>query len=201
MISGLGFSHLSDLGYSRTRLLFIAVLLWTIPVTLTYFSQSFGFYFLCRGLVGVGEGAYSVISPPLISDMFPPEKRNRAFSFFFLSIPIGAALGFIGGGILAQYTSWRAAFLILGLIGIPVSGLTYFIRDPGQGTFEPKSHQLHLSIWKSITLLAKNKIYLFLLAGQILITFALGALSGCHIFLFNGSLSTQIVVLFLMDHN
>jgi predicted MFS family arabinose efflux permease len=40
---------------------------------------------------------------------------------FFLGIPIGSALALMFGGWLAQAVNWRAAFLVIGVAGVPVA--------------------------------------------------------------------------------
>ena len=51
-----------------------------------------------RGAVGVGEASYAAISPALISDYYPPERRGRVFAIFYLAIPVGSAVGYLLGG-------------------------------------------------------------------------------------------------------
>ena len=44
-------------------------------------------------------------------------------AIFFLGIPIGSALGLFFGGWLAQAVDWRAAFVVIGIAGLPVAWL------------------------------------------------------------------------------
>jgi MFS family permease len=45
-----------------------------------------------------------------MSDYFRPAQRNKALAFFYLAIPVGAAVGFTLGGALATAFGWRWAF-------------------------------------------------------------------------------------------
>ena len=36
----------------------------------------------------------TTLAPPLLSDFFPPERRNRVLTIFYVAIPVGAAAGF-----------------------------------------------------------------------------------------------------------
>ena len=87
--------------------------------------------------MGVGEAAYATISPALISDFFPPARRNRMLTIFMVAIPVGAALGYVLGGVLGQAHGWRAAFLMVGLPGLFASGLVLLVREPKRGAFDP----------------------------------------------------------------
>ena len=66
-------------------------------------------------LVGIGEAAYSAISPAILADYFPERTRGRVFAIFFAATPVGAALGYralaaswmrTGGGV--KHSSSRA---------------------------------------------------------------------------------------------
>ena len=50
-----------------------------------------------RALVGIGEASYATIAPTIIADLFPPEKRLRMLSIFYMAMPLGSALGYILG--------------------------------------------------------------------------------------------------------
>src|SRR5204863_9308747 len=120
--------------YSRTRLMAAAAVIWSIatglaawvdrwPILPPAFKLSLPFFGvvalssvalgLCgvRTLVGVGESSYSTITPTLIADYFPTQKRATVLGIFQAAIPMGFALGWVLGAILAHYFGWRAAFL------------------------------------------------------------------------------------------
>ena len=48
---------------------------------------------MARALTGVGEASYTVVTPSLISDFYPADRRGRALAIFYAAIPIGSALG------------------------------------------------------------------------------------------------------------
>ena len=87
--------------------------------------------------VAVGEAGGIAPSYSLISDYFPRERRSRALAFFSLGIPIGSALGVFFGGWLAAHLSWRSAFVIVGLLGLPAALLIkLLIPEPERGRFD-----------------------------------------------------------------
>jgi MFS family permease len=84
--------------------------------------------------VAFGEAGGIAPSYSLIADFFPKSRRARALAFFSLGIPIGSALGIFFGGWLATNLSWRSAFLIVGLAGLPAALLVKFlIPEPVRG--------------------------------------------------------------------
>src|SRR5260370_37360914 len=71
-----------------------------------------------RAFVGIGESSYSTITPTLIADYFPPQRRATALGVFQIAIPMGFALGLFTGAIRDYFFGWRLAFVIVGLPGL-----------------------------------------------------------------------------------
>src|SRR5262252_4650120 len=103
---------------SRTRLMAVGVSAWSIASAATGIMRGFVRLMIARSSVGVGEAAYATISPALLSDYFPRSQRGRAFSIFYVAIPLGAAVGYLMGGLIEPVWGWRAAFFVVGLPGI-----------------------------------------------------------------------------------
>ncbi|MCA1594219.1 MAG: MFS transporter [Acidobacteria bacterium] len=99
---------------------------------------------LVRAVVGVGESAYSTITPSLIADYFPPHKRATALGVFQAAIPMGFALGFVIGGILAHFFGWRIAFMIVGVPGLITAVLVWRLREPARGATDVPRHETAL---------------------------------------------------------
>ena len=111
---------------SRVSIIAAAVAIWSGFTALCGLAQNFWHLFLARMGVGIGEAGGVAPSYSLISDYFPPERRARALAVFSFGIPIGSALGIFFGGWIATNVDWRAAFVIVGLIGIPIAALVKF---------------------------------------------------------------------------
>ena len=124
---------LADRG-SRVRIIAWSVGLWSLFTAACGLAQNFWQLFLARMGVGIGEAGGVAPSYALISDFYPRAKRARALAFFSLGIPIGSALGVFFGGWIASNLDWRAAFVIVGLAGIPAALLVKFgIKEPVRG--------------------------------------------------------------------
>lgn len=138
LYSGLGVP-VAWLADRKDRVVIIAASLgvWSAFTMLCGAAQNFWQLFLSRMGVGVGEAGGVAPAYALISDFFPPERRARAMAIFSLGIPIGSALGIFFGGWLATSINWRAAFVIVGGLGILLVPLLLLgIKDPGRGRFD-----------------------------------------------------------------
>src|SRR2546430_10467034 len=100
-------------------------------------SDLFAALFVARAAVGIGEAAYGTISPALLADYFPRERRGRVFAVFFAAIPVGSALGYVVGGLVDRYFGWRQAFLVARLPRLVLAGLAWRLYDPPRGAQDP----------------------------------------------------------------
>lgn len=55
-------------------------------------GNSFPAFLVTRGLVGVGQAAFSTIAPTVISDMVAEKQRSRMLAVFYFLLPIGRYL-------------------------------------------------------------------------------------------------------------
>jgi MFS family permease len=115
-----------------------AVALWSLFTAACGLAQNYTQLVVARMGVAFGEAGGIAPSYALIADYYPKERRARALAFFSLGIPIGSALGVFFGGWLAAHLSWRTAFLIVGLAGIPAALLIkWLVAEPPRGRFDP----------------------------------------------------------------
>jgi ACS family hexuronate transporter-like MFS transporter len=100
------------------RGLMLAMLWWSIAgasVALARTPLQLGFFLM---LMGVGEAANWPASVKTVREWFEPEKRAVAVGFFNSGSSVGAILApFIVASLTLKY-SWRAAFLVCGVVGM-----------------------------------------------------------------------------------
>ncbi|MEO7509372.1 MAG: MFS transporter [Pyrinomonadaceae bacterium] len=150
------FGKLGDKG-SRTKLMAVAAVIWSIATAVTGLSDKLPFmpgalnlhlpivnftlalsgiailFCLVRAIVGVGESSFSTITPSLIADYFPPAKRATALGIFQAAIPMGFALGYVIGAVLAYYFGWRLAFMFVGIPGLITAVFVWKLKEPIRG--------------------------------------------------------------------
>jgi predicted MFS family arabinose efflux permease len=160
---------------NRRVLIAIGVAAWSIATAAAGLSSGFWSLMITRALVGVGEAAYATLAPSLLADFFPPEKRNRAFTIFYIAIPVGSALGFAVGGALGAAFGWRTAFYAVGLPGLAIAGLALLMKDPVRGAFD-EAQPRQVSFSEALRLLARNPVYVVTVLGYTLVTFATGGI-------------------------
>jgi MFS family permease len=172
------FGRLGDKG-SRTRLMALGVGIWSIATAGAGLARNFAQMLAARSAVGVGEASYASISPALISDYYPPERRGRVFAIFYLAIPVGSAVGYLLGGLIEHHFGWRAAFFAVGLPGILLALFTLTAPDPPRGINDETAEipEPAASYLQTLLSLARNRQYVLAVAGYTLYTFAVGGMS------------------------
>jgi MFS transporter, Spinster family, sphingosine-1-phosphate transporter len=178
------FGALGDRG-SRTRPIAVGVFIWSLATILSGFAANYAHLLAGRALVGIGEAAYVAISPALLSDCFPRSQRGRVLSVFNMAIPVGAALGYIVGGLMSHHYGWRQAFFVAGAPGILLAVIVLRLPDPPRGVQDEATSPTHTAsvaaakkspaaiYWH----LLRQAPYMLVVLGYAAYTFALGGLA------------------------
>lgn len=95
---------------------------------------------IARGVQGIGSAVLAPSSLALLQATFPdPAHRTRAVAAYGTTAGIGASLGLVVGGVLADVWSWRIGFLINVPIGVVLLLATLRIvqeTQPVRGRFD-----------------------------------------------------------------
>lgn len=175
------FGALGDRG-SRTRPIAVGVLLWSAATLVSGFAHSYEQLLGARAFVGVGEAAYVAIAPALLSDCFPRAQRGRVLAVFNMAIPVGAALGYIVGGLMSHHYGWRQAFFVAGAPGVLLALLVLRLSDPPRGSQADEEQGIATAVvpvsgaslyWS----LLRRVPYMLVVLGYAAYTFALGGLA------------------------
>jgi len=134
-IAAVPFGYWGDRGV-RKNVIAVGVAIWSVATLLTGFARNYFQLFLSRAVVGIGEASYYPAGTSLMSDYFPKEQRSRVMSIWGAGSTVGIALGFAGGGYLADKFGWRAVFFIAGGPGLLFALLAYRMREPLRGAVE-----------------------------------------------------------------
>jgi len=167
------------LGDRRTRfsLAAVGVFIWSAATVASGLATTYGLLIAARALTAVGEASYTVVTPSLISDYYPVERRGRALAVFYAAIPIGSAVGVMVGGAINARWGWRAAFFVAGAPGAALAAVLLTFRDPVRGAFDAVKAYVPKAGREVFAALRARPSYIFNTVGQIIYTFTVGGLA------------------------
>jgi MFS transporter, Spinster family, sphingosine-1-phosphate transporter len=162
---------------SRWALVGIGVILWSLASGGSGLATGFVVLLLTRCLVGIGEAAYGPVAPAMLSDLYPERQRGRILAWFYMAIPVGSALGFVIGGMMAVTAwGWRGAFQIVVLPGLILGALCFFMKEPA--SFREGSKSLSQSWGTVLRELRGIRSFVLCCAGMTCTTFVLGGVAS-----------------------
>lgn len=156
---------------NRKNIVAASVTIWSIATALSGLASGFWSLFTARVAVAIGEAGGTPPAHSILGDYFKKSELTRALSIYSFGPGIGAALGLIAGGWLADYYGWRMAFVIVGLPGILLGAIVYFtVREPQRGRFAAKGPDQPAtgSLTASLVSLWKQPAYVGVVSGTTL---------------------------------
>ena len=121
----------------RLTLIAGGVTIWSVFTAVCGLAGSWAQLLTARMGVGLGEAVGLPPNQSVISDYFPANRRGLAISILLLSPPLGAFIGFVGGGWVAQTYGWEATFLVAAIPGFVLGIAAYiFVAEPPRGQFD-----------------------------------------------------------------
>jgi EmrB/QacA subfamily drug resistance transporter len=93
-----------------------------------------------RAVMGLGAALIMPATLSIISNIFPREERAKAIAIWSATAALGIGLGPLAGGLLLEWFSWQAIFLV----NVPVAAFAFLLglryvpesRDPNPGSFD-----------------------------------------------------------------
>jgi MFS family permease len=159
----------------RPMLMGLGVLVWSLATAASGLSTGFWTLVFARAIVGVGEASFATLSPPFIRDSLRDESIiNKVLGIFYTSIPVGAALGYIWGGWMADHYDWRYAFYLGAIPGFAVMWWVWSMPEPGIRARQVVTAPFRETLGQLLT----NRDYVLAVAAYVAQTFALGGFSA-----------------------
>jgi MFS family permease len=134
-LAAVPFGYWADRGIRKT-VVAAGVAIWSIATLFTGFARNFPQLFISRAVLGIGEAGYYPAGTSMLSDYFPKEQRGRTMSIWGAGSTFGIAVGFAGGGYIADKFGWRSAFFFAAVPGILFALLAFGLREPLRGSAE-----------------------------------------------------------------
>ena len=111
-------------GQQSRRSLIIALLVFTLANLATALSPTIWVFLASRVVAGAAAGVYSPLSSAVAAEIVGPERRGRALALVLAGLAVGTVFGVPIGLVLAQYWDWRAAILLIVVVGgVALSGI------------------------------------------------------------------------------
>ena len=110
--------------------------IWGAFSLLTGLATTTWLMFVARAGSQLGEGANAPTHNSLLSDYYPFEARNNAFSFQRSALAFGALIGPLAAGPLAAAFGWRVPFIVFTIPTAIVVLLALRMREPVRGHYE-----------------------------------------------------------------
>ena len=163
--------------WSRVKLASGGLVVWSLATALAGFAPGYRTLLTARATVGVGEASFGTVSPGLIADFFPKERRGQILSWFYVAIPVGSALGYLLGGVLGQRYGWHAAFLLVGIPGLILALPIALLRTPPRGGDDAAPGSSTEKASAGYAGLFKNRSFVCNTLAMAAMTFAIGGLA------------------------
>lgn len=162
---------------NRPRLMSFGVIAWSLATAASGAVMSLIPLLGSRVAVGIGEASYATISPSYIRDRLKdPRLVNRAMGLFYVAIPLGAAIGYMWGGWIADHYNWRMAFYLGSLPGFILGAIVWFMKEP-ERVVDP-SHVQAGNKLESFKKLMSIREYRLSVYAYIAYTFGLGGFAA-----------------------
>ncbi|MFC4944720.1 MFS transporter [Pseudonocardia sp. GCM10023141] len=119
--------------YGRVRMYQAGFLVFVIGSLLCALAWNAAAIIAFRIVEGVGAALIAANSGAIISELYPPAERGRAYGFNAFGWSVGSVLGVLLGGVIVTYVSWRWIFWI----NLPIGALALVLavrvlRDRGE---------------------------------------------------------------------
>ena len=119
------FGRLADI-YGRKRIFLSGMIIFTVSSLLSALAPGIYSLLALRVFQGMGSSMIFATGLAIVSSVFPPEERGRAFGLTIASVYTGLSFGPFAGGLLTEYLGWRSIFLFTVILGI--TGIFFLIR-------------------------------------------------------------------------
>ena len=187
-VCGIPMGRLADV-YSRKVMIVAGLVVWSLMTFISGFATSLTFLIVARFFVGLSESALSPAVYSLLSDYFRPEQRATVFSIYAAGIFVGIGVAFLGGGTIAQVYNWRTALMAVGVPGLLIAAIAWFvIKEIPRGITQTNArYDLEAGFWEVVSYILKKRTVILHFLG-----FSFLAFTGYTILGFIGIVLTDI---------
>jgi predicted MFS family arabinose efflux permease len=163
---------------SRKAVIAASLSFFSLLSALCGLAPAFSYLLAFRMGIAVGEAGVVPASQAMIADIYPKSRLTIAMSRLYISQSVGGVLAFVLGGVLSGLVGWRLTFIILGLPGLIVAGLSLLLPSPGLTPYHSGSTKpTKVALQHSLRFLWSQRTYRYLTLGNGLWSFAGAAIA------------------------
>ena len=161
--------------FPRKPMIVVAALFWSGINFFTASVHSYDSLLIRHAALGIGEASFGIFAPAILSDFYPEDQRNRVLTIFNIALFVGAALGYLIGGVVGEHFGWRRSFIVSAVPGAIIAILiAILMKEPARGASQQEKAKLEKG---TVLDLLKNRAYLASILGYAAVTFSLGGIS------------------------
>ena len=120
----------------RVALAIVGAAVWTVFGLGTALAVGVLMLVIARSLAGLGRAVITPTHNSLLADYYPPEVRADVYGAHAIGLAIGATLGPLIAGGLAQLYNWRVPFVVFVIPSLIFVLLGMKLKEPGRGHYE-----------------------------------------------------------------
>lgn len=134
----------------RRRIIVPGLALMSVASLLSGLSASYRQLVVFQFLTGLGAGSYLTPANALLSDIFPPSERGRAFSVHESAVSLGTLSANLIATPIAVVSGWRAPFFISAAV-LPIVAILFWSLVGGRGRGGEPTKGFSASLVEAIT--------------------------------------------------
>ncbi|MBS1798415.1 MAG: MFS transporter [Acidobacteria bacterium] len=158
--------YLGDM-LSRSRLITLSLVGWSIATLLAGLCHNFPQLVLCRILLGIAECFYIPAALALIADHHETGTRGTALALNLSGMSVGLIVGAAVSGWLAERYHWQLPFLLLGLSGLTIAPFSWLYVNDVEPRFVSDSRDSQHILSKLAYLMGCRSYLLIVFAGML----------------------------------
>jgi predicted MFS family arabinose efflux permease len=164
--------------YSRVKAIALMAIVWSAATAAGALAHTYEQLLVARFLVGVGEAAYGAAAASLISSVFPVRQRSAAIGSFMSAGLFGSVLGVIVGGAVGPKYGWQAGFWIVGIPGLVLAALIFFLKDynPAELSVKDSGGAKRMGFLAAVAEMFRSRSVLAAYAANGILVFVLGTM-------------------------
>jgi predicted MFS family arabinose efflux permease len=144
--------------FDRKRSLLVLYAGFTVGTLLCGAAPDFPLLVVARAVTGGFAGVMAANVLAIVGDVFPDSRRGQAMGVIMSSFSVASIVGVPLGLVLANGSGWRAPFVVLGLVSVPVLLLAARWLPPLRGHLSRGTGRT-VGIWEVLTRPAHLRAY------------------------------------------